>query len=152
MRRFLRVVAVLAAATSIGCGASEQRMVVVVHVFRDPNGPVEPWLSKVLQQFETEARTASGQKRIVVATAEPTRYAEALRDLGDGLRPALIILNSRDDAATNPTLSAELVGAESLCAPVTDCPAFVPSWTSGEQSQEAHRLLDFLLSRRDQMP
>lgn len=152
MRGCLGVMTVIAVVTLTGCGVAEQTNIVVVHVFRDPSGPVEPWLSKALHQFEIDLRTTSGRKRILVATAEPTNYVQALRDLGDGLRPALVVLNSRADATTNPRLSAELTGAESLCTPVADCPTFVPSWTSGEESEAAHKLLSFLVSKRKQLP
>jgi hypothetical protein len=133
---------------SISCRRHEMNSPVVVHIYRDRNGSIEPWLWQEIREFqEAGVRTASG-RAIILATYEPADYLKTLGEVGIALKPDLVVLNSASEADTNPALKAELNGARRLCATAGGCPAFVPSWASGEGREAAQRFLAFLISHR----
>jgi|SRR5579864_1959763 len=153
MRRIIALMVFSTVAVALmGCRSSSRNKFITVEVFRDPKGPMEPWLSKALMEFQGSSNSALSERRILVATDEPAHYARTLQDVGDGLRPDLIILNSRADAAGNQTLSAQTKEAQPLCASDGNCPAFIPSWVPAEKREAANRLLTFLISKRRQAP
>ena len=153
MRRIIALILFSAAAVPLmGCRNSSQNKFITVEVFRDPKGPIEPWLTKALMEFQVSGNNTLNDRRILIATDEPAHYAKTLQDVGGGLRPDLIILNSRADAVANQTLSAQTKEAQPLCASDGNCPAFIPSWAPAEKREAANRLLTFLISKRRQVP
>jgi len=111
---------------------------VIVRVFRDSKLDSRRQLDKKLYAF-TGQRMKSGRP-IVVGTFD-TDYEDGLRRLGDW-KPQLIVLDSPDDL---PKLELEATHTPTIrnaCAPPRNCPAFVPTWVSGEQSEAAQLVLN----------
>jgi hypothetical protein len=145
------IVAVLAFTLLIpitGCQEAQRQDQLLVHVFRDPDGPLEPWLSKALAEFQASDNAVFENKRIVIGTLETKNYFKSIPDLGKGLRPHLVILNPPQDGKSNPALSNQIASAVSLCKSGGTCPAFVTSWSSGEGREAALRVLEFLATKR----
>ena len=135
-------------ATSTACRPLDKNQPVVVHVYRDRDGVIEPWLSEKMQAFQRSGiRTASG-RQIVLATAEPNNYLASLADVGFSLKPELVVLNSGSDAEVSAVLRGELEGATRLCQTSGGCPAFVPSWAKGDPKEAAQAFLTFLAAQK----
>ena len=99
--------------------------------------------------FQTSnPRTASGRP-IVVQTVDIGDYKDMLQKrLGNDTTVEFIILDSPDDAAMSPFVSAQMSHAVNICAAVRACPAVVPalipSGTEGDLLEGAQKLQEAL--------
>jgi hypothetical protein len=120
---------------------------VVVHVYRNPSGPVEPWLSRRIRDFEQSTPDIDGGRPILIATAEPRNYSAMLPQVGTSLKPEIVILDAATDADVNSVLKGKLKTSVDLCPRATGCPSFVAPWAQGDNREAAERFLAYLASR-----
>src|SRR5437763_16468181 len=79
--------------TLAACQERKNEQPIVVHVFRDRNGPAASWLSEQIGNFQKDKIRTSGGKPIVIATAEPKEYYKTLSDLGGSLKQDIVNLD-----------------------------------------------------------
>lgn len=143
----------LAAAVLACCilplGCSKKNNAVVIHVFLDPAAPGAAQLVRAIDHFHSLNIRGKNGRSIVVAAADSTEYAGSLQNLGRGLNPELVFLNSRSDAEKNLIIRAELSRAIELGGEGRRCVVFIPSWVEGDELVATQTFLNFLISSGD---
>jgi hypothetical protein len=133
----------------LACRSKPKMQPVTVNIFRDLRSPYANELDHRLLEFQASNPHLAGGAPIVVKTLQSGQYSTEVQDhLGRDLSPDLVILNSSQDAASNPAVQAELPNSANICAAVKACPtvvpAFVPASLSGPSAAAGKQLLAFL--------
>ncbi len=145
----LSLSALLILALLPGCKVRHKPLPVTVHLLRDLNSIYASNIDHAILDFQAiNPKTASGRP-ILVETIELHDYKDLLANhVGSDLLTDLIILDSEDDAALNPMLTAQLPSAVNVCAAVRVCPQLVPSIippnTAGDPLEAARTFQLFL--------
>jgi len=121
---------------------------VVVHVLRNLSSPYGSEMDHRILDFQgSNPRLSSGQA--IVVQSETGDYKDMLQkqsSASEGVQ--LIVLDSPDDAQTNPALQNSLTHAVNICAGVKACPAnipaIIPPQISGREREAAKAFQDFL--------
>jgi hypothetical protein len=121
---------------------------VVVHLLRNLNSVYGSNLDRRILDFEgSNPRVKSGQH--IDIQSETSDYKEMLRKQSSNSDDvSLIILDSPDDAGSNPALATALPQATNVCAGLQGCPAvipaIIPAQMSGNDREAAQAFVDFL--------
>lgn len=132
-----------------GCRTQQKPKAVHVRLFRDLNAPNAPQLDLRILEFQaTNPHILSGTP-IMVQSFPDQDYEVALKDrLGKDVNPDVVILDSPQDGATNPAISADLGRAVNVCGAFKRCPdnvpAYIPAKVAGPEAEAAKVFLDFL--------
>ena len=111
---------------------ADEQNIVIVRVFRDDKADFRADLDRRLYGFTDERHRTSLGKWIYVATMEPYNYREELRGKIALVRPQLVILDADENTKVVSGLG-DLNQAKSACGTTRNCPAFIPSWVSGDE-------------------
>jgi hypothetical protein len=114
---------------------------VIVRVYRDREADFAHELDRGLYGFTRAHHTSGSGKWIWVATIEPFHYVEELGGKVAIIKPQLIVLDSASDASLIRGMDVNLTHAINACGPNRTCPAFIPSWVSGEELEAAKQVL-----------
>lgn len=115
---------------------------VIVRVFRDSKSDFSSALDRRLYGFndyKNQRRTSSG-KVIFVATMEPFDYRSELAGKIAQVKPQLVILDFPEDAKLLEGVQFDLLRLKSACGRNRNCPAFIPSWVTGEELEATERV------------
>jgi hypothetical protein len=140
MKPFCAIVTVLVLSPLFAsCRHSTENNIVVVTVFRDADSDFSRELDKKLYGFNDQNRVSSG-KLILVATMEG-HYRDDLVEKIALVKPQIVILDSPADAKLlGGGMQFDLRRAKSVCGRKRDCPAFIPTWVSGEKLEATNML------------
>ncbi len=143
------VLAVLGVAFFPACRPKPKAQPVTVRIFRDLSSPYSNELDHRLLEFQVTNPHLSQGSPIIVETYQAANYPGTLKDhLDRDLTTEIVILNSPDDAESNPAVQAELANSVNICAAVKACPAvvpaFVPASLTGPRAEAGKQLLAFL--------
>lgn len=114
---------------------------VIVRVYRDRGADFAHELDRELYSFANAHHTTGSGKWIWVATIEPFHYAEELGGKVAMIKPQLIVLDRASDVSLIRGMDVNPTQAISACGPNRRCPAFIPSWVSGEELEAAKQIL-----------
>jgi hypothetical protein len=114
---------------------------VIVRVYRDREADFAHELDRELYSFANAHHTTGSGKWIWVATAEPFHYAEELSGKVAMIKPQLIVLDRASDVSLIRGMDVTPTQAIRACGPNRPCPAFIPSWVSGEDLEAAKQVL-----------
>ena len=78
---------------------------------------------------------------IFIATVEPYHYGDELGGKVATIKPQLIVLDRASDAGLIRGMDVDVRRAVSACGANRMCPAFIPSWVTGEELEAAKQLL-----------
>lgn len=149
----LRLSSVIAAVTAtLLSGACERRPeqsesspnTVVVRVYRDRDSDFAHQLDRKLSAFTSARHITRSGKWIFIATVEPYNYAQELGGKVATIKPQLVVLDRASDAELIRGMDVDVKQAISACGADRMCPAFIPSWVSGEELEAAKQALDGL--------
>jgi hypothetical protein len=139
MRPFCTIVVVLGLSSIFAsCSRSTDNNSLVVRVCRDASSDFSRELERKLYGFNNQHRVSSG-KLIVVATMEGD-YQNELAEKIRLVKPQMIILDSPADAKLVGGMQFDLRKAKSACGRNGNCPAFIPTWVSGEELEATNML------------
>jgi len=114
---------------------------VIVRVYRDRESDFANELDHKLYGLNNERHTTASGKLIWVATVEPYKYRDELSGKIAMIKPQMIVLDSPTDAKLIRGLDFNLNQAANVCGDNRTCPAFIPSWVSGEELEAAKLVL-----------
>jgi hypothetical protein len=131
------------------CRPKAKMKPVTVRIFRDLRSPYANQLDRRLLEFQATNPHVSDGSPIVLDTFEEAQYKATLQNHIDrDMTAEIVVLNSPEDAASNPAVQAELANSVNICASVKACPtvvpAFVPSSLTGAPAEAGKQLLAFL--------
>ena len=115
--------------------------VVIVRVYRHREADFAHELDRELYSFANAHHTPRSGKWIWVATMEPFHYTEELGGKVAMIKPQLIVLDRASDVSLIRGMVVSPTQAISACAADRPCPAFIPSWVSGEDLDAARQVL-----------
>jgi hypothetical protein len=132
-----------------GCQSKPKAKPVTVRIFRDLSSPYANQLDHRILEFQGTNPHLSYGAPIVVETLQDAHYSNTVQDhLDRDLTTEIVVLNSPEDAASNPAVQAELPNSVNICAAVKACPAvvpaFVPASLTGARAEAGRQLLAFL--------
>jgi hypothetical protein len=131
-----------------GCKPRHQSQTVVVHLLRNLNSPYGTELDHRLLDFQgMNPRLKSGQP--ILVESETGDYRQMLeKQTSSNQDVDLIVLDSVDDAKSNPALVSQLSGAVNVCAGLKACPtetpAIIPPQIGGDDREAAQAFQSFL--------
>ena len=114
---------------------------VIVRVYRDREAEFAHELDRKFYNFTSAHHTTRTGKWVWVATVEPYHYAEELGGKIAMIKPQLIILDRTSNAGLIHGMDINLSEASNACGPNRTCPAFIPSWVSGEELEGTKQVL-----------
>lgn len=147
LRLALAIALILLIALLSGCKHRNSSSV-VVHLLRNLNSPYGSELDRRILDFQgSNPRLASGQQ--IIVESETGDYKQMLeKQTGSNEDVDLIVLDSSDDAKSNPALLAQLNSAVNVCAGLKACPtvvpSIVPSQIGGNNREAAQNFQSFL--------
>lgn len=115
---------------------------VIVRVYRDRQSDFARQLDRKFYEFTSAHHATRSGKWIFIATVEPYHYAEELGGKVATIKPQLVVLDHASDASLIRGMDVDIAKAISACGANRMCPAFIPSWVSGEQLEAAKQVLD----------
>jgi hypothetical protein len=147
--RILPVLCIVLVFGLLSCRSS-QPQTVVVNVLRDGQSSFSPVIERRLLAFQNSQPKTKDGKLIIVQAILPT-HGQFENIVGhashlSNMKPDVIVLDSSQQTRLNPLLKRESVGAKNVCGEEADCPAFVPSWVSGEKLEASQQVLRALLA------
>ena len=113
-----------------------------MRVYGDRKADFVRQLDRKFYEFNSARYTTRSGKWIFIATVEPFHYAEELGGKVATIKPQLVVLDHASDASLIRGMDVNITGASSACGANRMCPAFIPSWVSGEQLEAAKQVLD----------
>jgi len=113
-----------------------------VRVFRDRESNFAHQLDRKFYNFNGAHHTTSSGKLILVATVEPYHYVEELSGKVATIKPQLVVLNNTSDAGLIRGMDVDVKQAISACGTNRTCPAFIPSWVTGDELEAAKQVLN----------
>lgn len=116
--------------------------IVIVRVYRDRDSDIARQLDRQLSDFTSAHHTTSSGKWIFTATVEPFNYTEELGGKVATIKPQLVVLDRASDAELIRGMDVDLKHAISACGANRSCPAFIPSWASGDELEAAKQVLN----------
>ena len=126
----------------VRCWSTQQdSRMVIVRVYRDREADFAHELDRELYSFANAHQTTGSGKWIWVATVEPFHYAEELGGKVAMIKPQLIVLDRASDVSLIRGMDVNPTQAINACGPNRLCPAFIPSWVSGEELEAAKQVL-----------
>ena len=132
---------ILTIALLVGC-TSRRPSAIVVNVLRDGQSSFSPLVEgRILAFQESRPKTRDG-KLIVVQSILPTHdeFEHIINDPHiSKMQPDVIVLDSSEQANSNPLLKRD--SETNACGTAANCPAFVPSWVSGEKLEASQQVL-----------
>ena len=114
---------------------------VIVRVYRDRDSDFARQLDRKFSEFTSAHHTTSSGKWIFIATVEPYHYVDELGGKVATIKPQLIVLDRASDAGLIRGMDVDVRRAVSACGANRMCPAFIPSWVTGEELEAAKQLL-----------
>ncbi|MGB8888829.1 MAG: hypothetical protein WCC87_19020 [Candidatus Korobacteraceae bacterium] len=125
--RFAQAILLFLSFTLLGGCKPKPKAPVVVHVLRNLRSIYGSELDRRLLEFQGNNPRLSDGRRIVIQseTGDYKDMLEKQTSLSDNID--FIILDSPDDAGSNPALQIELPKAVNICAGLKACPANIPS-------------------------
>src|SRR5262249_14830716 len=121
---------------------------VVVHLLRNLNSPYGSELDRRILDYQgSNPRLNAGQP--ITVESETGDYKQMLeKQTSSSDDVDLIVMDSADDAKTNPVLMAALNNAVNVCAGLKACPtpipSIVPSQITGDTREAAQNFQNFL--------
>lgn len=131
-----------------GCKPRHKSQAVVVHLLRNLNSPYGTELDHRLLDFQgMNPQLKSGQP--IVVESDTGDFKQMLeKQTSSNQDVDLIVLDSADDAKTNPVLVSQLGGAVNVCAGLKACPtetpSIIPSQVGGDEREAAQAFQSFL--------
>ncbi len=147
--RFAQAVSLLLLAPLLlGCKPRRKSPTVVVHLLRNLSSPYGTELDHRILDFQgTDPRLKSGSPIMVESSTGD--YKQMLdKQTTNNQDVDLIVLDSMDDAKSNPVLMSALGSAVNVCAGLKACstnvPAIIPSQVGGDDREAAQDFVNFL--------
>jgi hypothetical protein len=131
-----------------GCKPRHKSPAVVVHLLRNLNSPYGSELDRRILDYQGgNPRLSSGQP--IMVESETGDYKQMLEKQSSSSDDVdLIVMDSADDAKTNPVLMSSLNNAVNVCAGLKACPtpipAIIPSQITGDSREAAQNFQSFL--------
>ena len=135
---------------SLSCRQSPQSPppdMVIVRVYRDAESDFRRELDYKLYNFTNQRPRISSGRWIYVATVEPYDYRNELGGKVAIIKPQMVVLDAPADAALIRGMEFDLQRAKNVCDMNKQCPAFIPSWVSGDELEAAKKLLDAIAAK-----
>lgn len=152
MRRTRTLLALCIAIHIVGttdCRRSNQSPI-VVNLLRNEKSRAFGITEPKLLEFESQhPKTSSGRSIIVQSILmNEAQFERTLVDQAQlsAMKPDLVVLDSPDQIRVSSAIEAEAANATNVCGSITNCPAFVPTWVSGERLDAIHAVLKALSS------
>jgi hypothetical protein len=115
-----------------------------VDVYGQMDSRYEPILESRFRTFSRlHAKLPTGRKILVSEVMEGNFY-DRLPDPNYRAQAQVIVLNSEQEAAADPSLATEFVHSRKSCSDQIPCYLLIPNTVSGEQREAAQQLLDFV--------
>lgn len=140
-------VVVLAVAVSTGSACKKAKApdnYVHVDVYGQMNSRYEPLLAARFRAFSRERATLPSKRKIMVGEVLEANFYNRLADPAYREQAQMIVLNSEQEAAVDPSLATEFAHARKACTEAIPCYLLIPNSVSGEQRDAAQQLLDYL--------
>ena len=115
-----------------------------VDVYGQMNSRYEPILTARFRSFSRERAKLPTGRKILVGEVMEANFHDQLADPDYRAKAQMIVLNSEQEAAVDPSLSAEFIHARKACTEQIPCYLLIPNSVSGEQRDAAQQLLDYL--------
>jgi hypothetical protein len=122
------------------CHKDSQQVPVVVHVVRDPSGPLSQDLKEVTYRFDLTGARLSNGRSIMIATNEGDSFSKLLEQLQNA-RPEILILNSAEEIPSTATVLTQLGEPVPVCG---GHPAYIPNWVASDGRSAAQTYLRFV--------
>jgi hypothetical protein len=125
--RFAQAILLLLSFTLLGGCKPKPKAPVVVHVLRNLRSIYGSELDRRLLEFQgNNPRLSNGQP--IIIQSETGDYKDMLqKQTSASDKVDFIILDSPDDAGSNPALQIAMTKAVNICAGLKACPANIPS-------------------------
>jgi len=115
---------------------------VIVRVYRDRKSDFANRLDRKFYDVNSAHHTIASGKWIFIATVEPYHYTEELGGKLAAIKPELIVLDRTSDVALIRDMEVNVRQTTNACDANRICPAFIPSWVSGEELEAAKAVLN----------
>lgn len=132
----------------VGCKPRRKSPTVVVHLLRNLNSPYGTDLDHRILDFQgSDPKLPSGAPIMVESSTGD--YKQMLeKQTSSNQDVDLILLDSMDDAKSNPAIMSALGSAVNVCAGLKACPtnvpAIIPSQVGGDDREAAQAFVNFL--------
>jgi hypothetical protein len=115
-----------------------------VDVYGQMNSRYEPILESRFRSFSRERAKLPTGRKILVSEVMEANFYDRLADPAYRGQAQVIVLNSEQEAAADPSLATEFVHARKACSEQIPCYLLIPNSVGGEQRDAAQQLLDYL--------
>jgi hypothetical protein len=134
----------------VGCQQTNQEVTVTVLV--DVDSPAFKVVSHKLVVFGAEQHRTATHKSIAVqnmlmSTSHFKQYLVNRFGTTTGLAPDIVVLGSPEQADLSSITKREAAQARDVCGAVARCPAFIPSWVTGDKLEAAQQVFRALAAR-----
>lgn len=148
--RFIRAISLLLLLSLllVGCKQRRKSSTVVVHLLRNLNSPYGSEMDRRILDYQgSNPRLQSGEP--IMVESETGDYKQMLeRQTSSNDDVDIIVMDSADDAKSNPALMSVMGSAVNVCAGLkacpTDTPAIIPSQITGQAREAAENFRSFL--------
>jgi hypothetical protein len=134
---------------AVSCKRGNQHPIIVNVLRNEKSRSFEITEPKLLQFESQRPKTSSGRPIIVQSILmNQSQFENALADQHglSEMKPDLVVLDSPNQAKASPGIQAQSVRARNICGRIANCPAFIPSWVSGDRLDAAQLVLKALSS------
>jgi hypothetical protein len=115
-----------------------------VDVYGQMNSRYEPLLTAKFRTFSHERATLPSGRKILVSEVMEANFYDRLADPAYREQAQMIVLNSEQEAAVDPSLASEFAHARQACTAQIPCYLLIPNSVGGERRDAAQQLLDYL--------
>ncbi|HSY13974.1 MAG TPA: hypothetical protein VK976_17415 [Verrucomicrobiae bacterium] len=132
----------------VACKPRHKSSAIVVHLLRNLNSPYGSDLDRRILDYQgSNPRLSSGQP--ITVESDTGDYKQMLeKQTSSNTDVDLIVLDSADDAKSNPALLVQLPSAVNVCAGLKACPtaipSIIPSQIGGDDREAAQSFQNFL--------